>query len=229
MLRRIIAASFTLAALSMPVGAASAVGDDYGPDDFLCTIVLSDSVVFEGTPVDATVSCSVDTTGTVQLIDEDGGIVDTAEATIEGGDTATMNGAAGDMPAVEPASVSVVSAASTTARISTAALHTTAVEPAVETVAVDGGNGAFEGNDDDPATLTMVDLKPGDYMVRFVDSDDGDLADPAAFKVLPIPPGDDDGLAVTGATGLPYLAVAGGLLLVGVVALVVTRRARSNA
>ncbi|MBE1875222.1 LPXTG cell wall anchor domain-containing protein [Myceligenerans pegani] len=233
----------------MPVGATSAVGDDngddYGPDEFLCTISLSDSVVFEGTPVDATVSCAVDTTGLLQLIDEDGGIVDTAELTVAGSGDATMNGAAGDTAAIEPASVAVASADTTAARITTTALHTTnvgttaaepaAVRPATQIVAMDDAGGAFLANDDDPATLTMVDLKAGDYTVRFVDPDDGDLANPAAFTVLPIPPGHDgkqpgdDGLAATGATGLPYLAVAGGLLLVGVAALVVTRRARGRA
>ncbi|GAA1859966.1 DUF3244 domain-containing protein [Myceligenerans crystallogenes] len=178
MLRRIIAAAFALAALIMPVGATSAVADQYGPDEFPCTIELQDGVVTEGETVHVEVWCAIASTGTIVVTDEDGDVVDSEEVTVGAGET---------------------------------------------------------------VMFTITDLPPGDYTISFCDADGEELAESASLTVLPaavpgddgdddpVVPDDDGDLAATGPTSLPYLATAGALLLAGIAALVVTRRARSQA
>lgn len=175
MLQRIIAAAFALAALIMPVGATSAIADEYGPDEFPCTIELESGYVTEGTPVHVEVWCATATEGTIMVTDADGNVVDSEEVSIAAGET---------------------------------------------------------------IMFTITDLPPGDYTVSLVDEYGKDLAEPVTVCVTPMVPGhddddpvvpDDDGdLAATGPTSLPYLATAGALLLAGIAALVVTRRARLN-
>lgn len=89
-------------------------------------------------------------------------------------------------------------------------------------------NGEVSGT----ATVNAV----GDYTKQVFDEDGEPLSDVYTITaVAPGSPGGDGadggggGLAVTGATSLPYLAAAGGLLLLGVGALVVSRiRARRS-
>lgn len=173
MLRRIFAAAFAVAALLMPVGATSAVADEYGPDEFPCTIELRSTVIVEGSTLHAEISCTEDASGTLFLYTAGGSdVIDEESFTIAAGSS--------------------------------------------DTFTIDG-------------------LEAGDYVLDFNDADGGDLAEEAAFTVTAVAPGTDggtdpgDGLAATGPTSMPYLATAGALLLAGIAAIVVTRRARNRA
>ncbi|MFI9487056.1 LPXTG cell wall anchor domain-containing protein [Promicromonospora sp. NPDC052451] len=83
------------------------------------------------------------------------------------------------------------------------------------------------GTVSDSATVSA----PGDYTVQVLDEDGGPLSE--TYTITAVTAGsaaaggggtdEDVVLASTGATSLPYLAVAGGLLLAGVAALVVSR------
>lgn len=83
-----------------------------------------------------------------------------------------------------------------------------------ETVTIDGS-----------AAVTIGPFNaPGAYTVSLTDTDGNALAAPVTVTVVgAADDGDEGGLAVTGPTSLPYLGVAGGLLLLGVIALVATR------
>lgn len=96
----------------------------------------------------------------------------------------------------------------------TAAVTVTPAGTSSETVTIDGS-----------AAVTIGPFNaPGDYTVTLTDTDGNALAAPVTLTVVgAADDGDEGGLAVTGPTSLPYLGVAGGLLLLGVIALVATR------
>lgn len=224
MLRRIFAAAFSFAALTTTIGATSAVADEYGPDPYPCTIELSNGAIPEDSIVVVTVTCD--------------------EESME-----AFDAAAGDA-VVSPAAVSpaVMSSAMVSPAVASPAVVS---DEAVETVTLmlsdgDGETVYSESMDapvDRPAAVEVADLEPGDYTAMLADADGTECADRATLTVTPVSAGadpdkggsdpgkssDDGDLAVTGATGLPYLAVAGGLLLAGITALVVVRRARRKA
>ncbi|GAB4086461.1 hypothetical protein GCM10028784_30910 [Myceligenerans cantabricum] len=233
MLRRIIAAAFALAALIMPVGATSAIAGEYGPDEYPCTIELPNGVVEEGSTVTATVTCTEDTTGTIILTADDGASddaagADTAGTTFAAGESAGFAGANVAAAAVRTALFVGADMAATTRSALSAVVHRSVADSdTIDSADLDVAAG-------ETAMFTISDLAPGDYTIRVVDEDWEDLADPASLTVTAMP-SDHDGwtpgageLAATGATGVPYLAVAGGLLVAGIAALVVTRRARKK-
>ncbi|GAB3163882.1 hypothetical protein GCM10027059_18960 [Myceligenerans halotolerans] len=221
MLRRIIAAAFTLAALTMPAGATSAVADEYGPADHPCTIELSNGVV----PANATATVQV-------TCDEDA--METFDAA-GGGTVATPAMADGDVLATP-----MVAGELTMATLMAAAGLAMAPDHETVTLMVADDDGevvhstAMGAPVDGPAEPELPSLQPGDYTLMLADEDGTECADRAHLRVAPMPPGRDvtpggGALAATGATGLPYLAVAGGLLVAGVTALVALRRARGRA
>jgi hypothetical protein len=70
---------------------------------------------------------------------------------------------------------------------------------------------------------------PGDFTFQVLDTDGAPLSE--VFTITAVAAGADDegGLAVTGSTSLPYLVIAGGLLALGLGAIVATRiRVRRN-
>ncbi|MBL0887529.1 LPXTG cell wall anchor domain-containing protein [Myceligenerans indicum] len=213
MLRRITAAAFALAAISMPVGASSAMADQYGPDDYPCTIELSNGTVPENTTVAVRVSCDEEL------------LAEFEAAGTEAGPTRVM--AAGGA-----LTTPMVAGRATMAALLAAAGIDTAVQQEMVTLMVvdEGGNvvrsESMNAPVDTVSVVRLTGLKPGDYTLMLKDPDGTECADRASLTVLPMPP---HGLAATGATGLPYLAVAGGLLLVGAATLVVVRRARRKA
>lgn len=89
-------------------------------------------------------------------------------------------------------------------------------------------------DEDGTATDTLTLSAPGDYTVQVLDSNGEPLSEVYTISVTAAggDGGDADGgggggLAATGSTSLPYLAIAGGLLVVGALALVASRiRAR---
>jgi hypothetical protein len=98
-----------------------------------------------------------------------------------------------------------------------------------EAVDVAGADSAelFVG-DDGTVTDTATVSAPGDYTVQVLDADGQPLSETYTITALAAGTGAGDdaggpGLAATGPTSLPYLAIAGGLLLVGVAAIVVSR------
>lgn len=67
---------------------------------------------------------------------------------------------------------------------------------------------------------------PGPYTIQAFQGDEA-ITPVATFTAVAADADDDGGLAVTGPTALPYLAIAAGLLIIGVLAIVATRvRAR---
>lgn len=169
MLRRMIAAAFALAALLIPVGATSAVADEYGPDEFPCTIEVDSAVATEGESIQVDITCSEAVSGTVYLYAADGTVIDQMDLDLEAGET---------------------------------------------------------------EMFSITDLTAGEYTIELTDADGNALAAAVTLTVTsdaPGVPGDDGSLAATGPTSMPYLVTAGALVLVGVAALVVTRRARSRA
>jgi hypothetical protein len=65
---------------------------------------------------------------------------------------------------------------------------------------------------------------PGDYTVQVLSADGDPLSE--VFTITAVAAGADDdegGLVVTGSTSLPYLVIAGGLLALGLGAIVATR------
>lgn len=221
MLRRIIATGFTLAALIAPVGATSAMAGEYGPDEYPCTIDLSNGVVSETATVAVSVACDDDL-----LADFDAAGGDTMPATMADGDALTTPMVAGRITMAALTAVTGIGMA--------------AEGEAVTLMVTDEDGDVVRSESMDPpvgetAVVQLTDLEPGDHTIRLVDEDGTDLADPATLTVVPVPaghdgmPGDGGSLAVTGATGLPYLAAAGGLLLAGVAVLAGMRRARGKA
>jgi LPXTG-motif cell wall-anchored protein len=89
---------------------------------------------------------------------------------------------------------------------------------------------------DGAATDTVTLSAPGDYTVRVLDSDGEPLSMVYTITATAVAGGGDGGgtgagggggLAATGSTSMPYLAIAGGLLVLGALALVASRvRAR---
>ena len=93
-------------------------------------------------------------------------------------------------------------------------------------------------DEDGTASSTATVSAPGDYTVRILDAAGEPLSQTYTITAVAAgadsPVGDgatggDGGLASTGSTSLPYLAAAGGLLLLGVAVLVTSRmRARHS-
>ncbi|MDR7383810.1 hypothetical protein J2S48_003325 [Promicromonospora iranensis] len=91
-------------------------------------------------------------------------------------------------------------------------------------------------DDNGTATETATVSAAGDYTVQVLDASGEPLSETYTITAVAAGTGGaagggdgGTGLAATGSTSLPYLAVAGGLLVVGVVAIVVSRiRARQN-
>lgn len=220
MLRRIFAASFALAALTMTAGAPSATADDYGPDDFPCTIELSNGTVPANATATVRVTCDENPTDAAAA----GAGTAGSPAMAEGGTVATP----------------MVAHRITPASLFRAAGLATSVDGEEVTLMVADEEGEIVRSETFPApigrtdTVQVADLEPGDYTLMLVDEDGTECADRASLTVMPMPPGRQmppggGDLAATGSTGLPYLAVAGGLLVAGVATLVVLRRARSRA
>ncbi|RPF19846.1 hypothetical protein [Myceligenerans xiligouense] len=224
MLRRIIAAAFTLAALSMPVGATSAMADDYGPEEYPCTIDLSNGVVPETATVTVRITCDESLMAEFEAAGGDA----TQTATMAEGDGVTT-----------PMAANTITMAAFTA-LTGIGMGVDEGEQVTHMVTHENGDVVHNEPLDAPVGRTAVvkhrDLVPGDYMLSLHHADGSHVAEPATLTVVAVPPGHDGGapgdgggLAVTGATGLPYLAVAGGLLLGGVAVLVAIRRVRSRA
>lgn len=105
-------------------------------------------------------------------------------------------------------------------------------QAAGEAVDVAGADSAELTLDDDgTVTDTATVSAPGEYTVQVYDASGEPLSETYTITAVEAGTGaaagtgGDDGvtLAATGSTSLPYLAAAGGLLLVGVAALVVSR------
>lgn len=110
--------------------------------------------------------------------------------------------------------------------------------PADRTVDVAGASTEELTLDEDGmASGTATVSAAGDYTVQVLDADGEPLSEVYTITALAAGAGvgdgdgggDGGGLAVTGSTSLPYLVIAGGLLLVGLGAIVATRvRARRS-
>jgi hypothetical protein len=77
-----------------------------------------------------------------------------------------------------------------------------------------------DGTEYDEMTVSA----PGDYTVQVLSADGDPLSE--VFTITAVAAGADDdegGLVVTGSTSLPYLVIAGGLLALGLGAIVATR------
>jgi hypothetical protein len=102
-------------------------------------------------------------------------------------------------------------------------------DEAVEAVDVAGADSAeLTLDEDSTVTDTATVSAPGDYTVQVLDADGQPLSETYTITAVAAGAGGDGdaggpGLAATGSTSLPYLAIAGGLLLVGVAAIVVSR------
>jgi hypothetical protein len=98
-----------------------------------------------------------------------------------------------------------------------------------EAVDVAGADSAELTLDDDgTVTDTATVSAPGDYTVQVLDADGQPLSETYTITTVAAGTGASGdeagpGLAATGPTSLPYLAIAGGLLLVGVAAIIVSR------
>jgi hypothetical protein len=90
---------------------------------------------------------------------------------------------------------------------------------AVEVAGTSSEAFTLDENGDFVATASVS--APGDYTFQLWNASGEPIS--AAVTFTAFAAGVDDGLAVTGPTSLPYLGIAGGLLLLGVVALVATR------
>lgn len=120
-------------------------------------------------------------------------------------------------------------AATVTVQISFAG-EAAGADDAVDVAGADSTELTLDGNGtaDESATVSA----PGDYTVQVLDAGGEPLSE--TYTITAVAAGSDAGgdgggvaLASTGSTSLPYLAIAAGLLLVGVVTIVVTRiRAR---
>jgi hypothetical protein len=92
------------------------------------------------------------------------------------------------------------------------------------------GAGSAQLTLDDHGTATGTATVPaaGNHTVQVLDADGRPLSETSTITAVGAGPGPVAGgggvaLATTGSTSLPYLVTAGGLLLVGVVAIVVSR------
>ncbi|MBO0610931.1 hypothetical protein [Myceligenerans salitolerans] len=219
MLRRVIAAAFTLAALTIPAGATSAVADEYGPDEFPCDVTLADGTVLEGEDIDVAVTCEE---GPAEF--EAAGVAATTPTMADAGTMATPM-----VTGVVAMTMPVVT------HLASTVMPTTNGNGAMATLMITDHDGktvysqGIQVAQGESTTATIPGLEPGDYWISLVDAEGEDLADPASLTVVAAAEEPGDGLAVTGPTGLPYLAVAGGLLVVGITALVAVRRARGRA
>lgn len=80
-------------------------------------------------------------------------------------------------------------------------------------------------DDDGMVSSTATFSAPGDYTLQVLDEDGDPLSEVYTISVT-VAGADDDGdggLAATGSSSLPYLVIAGGLLALGLVAIVATR------
>jgi hypothetical protein len=103
-----------------------------------------------------------------------------------------------------------------------------AADEAVEVAGADSEEFTLDadGTVSDTATVSAA----GDYTVQVLGSDGEPLSEVYTITAVAASAGDDDGgLAATGSSSLPYLAAAGGLLLLGLGAIAATRvRARRS-
>lgn len=78
-------------------------------------------------------------------------------------------------------------------------------------------------DEDGTASDTITVSAPGDYAIQVLDADGVPLSDVYTITAVAAGADDDGGLVVTGSTSLPYLVIAGGLLVLGSAAIVATR------
>jgi hypothetical protein len=99
-----------------------------------------------------------------------------------------------------------------------------------QAVDVAGANAAeYTLDEDGTVSDTITVSAPGDYAIQVLDEDGEPLSEVFTITAVAAGADDDDGLAVTGSSSLPYLVIAGGLLALGLVAIMSTRiRARQN-
>ncbi|PUB27782.1 hypothetical protein C8K30_104232 [Promicromonospora sp. AC04] len=103
-----------------------------------------------------------------------------------------------------------------------------AADEAVEVAGADSEELTLDADGTVSSTATVS--AAGDYTVQVLDADGEPLSEVYTITAVAAGTGDDDGgLAATGSSSLPYLAAAGGLLLLGLGAIAATRvRARRS-
>ncbi len=104
-----------------------------------------------------------------------------------------------------------------------------AADEAVEVAGADSEEFTLDADGTVYDTVTVS--AAGDYTVQILDADGEPLSEVYTITAVAAGTGDDGdgGLAATGSSSLPYLAAAGGLLLLGLGAIVATRiRARRS-
>ncbi|WP_454860211.1 hypothetical protein [Promicromonospora soli] len=91
-------------------------------------------------------------------------------------------------------------------------------------VEVAGANSAeYTLDEDGTVSDTITVSASGDYAIQVLDGDGEPLSEVFTITAVAAGADGDGGLVVTGSTSLPYLVIAGGLLVLGSAAIVATR------